>query len=213
MGKAALVIGASGMVGEQLVNQLLSHPDFDRVRTFVRRRSGNNDPKLEELVVDFDQPETWKDQIKGDVAFSTMGTTIKKAGTKENQYRIDFTYQFEFARHAAENGVPTFVLVSSLGANSKSAVFYSRMKGELDDAVVKLPFDKALIFRPSILDGNRKEKRLAEAFSLAVMRTITKFIFGNYRPTPADVLARKMISLSIDGTNGKRIVEGKEILI
>lgn len=213
MGKTALVVGASGMVGEQLVNQLLSHPDFDRVRTFVRRRSGNNDPKLEELVVDFDQPETWKDQIKGDVAFSTMGTTIKKAGTKENQYRIDFTYQFEFARHAVENSVQTFVLVSSLGANSKSAVFYSRMKGELDDAVVKLPFDKMLIFRPSILDGNRKETRLAEAFSLAVMRTITKFIFGNYRPTPADVLARKMISLSIDGTNGKRIVEGKEILI
>lgn len=213
MGKTAIVIGASGLVGQQLVNQLLIHQEFEKVKIFVRRKIGLTHPKLDELVIDFDQPETWKDQIKGDVAFSTMGTTIKKAGTKENQYRIDFTYQFEFARHAAENGVPVFVLVSSLGANPTSSVFYSRMKGELDDAVGRLPFPKTLIFRPSILDGNRKEKRPAEAFSLAVMRTITKFVFRNYRPTPADVLAEKMIRLSTDGHTGKHIVEGKEILI
>lgn len=212
MGKTAIVIGASGLVGQQLVNQLLIHQEFEKVKIFVRRKIGLSHPKLDELVIDFDQPETWKDQIKGDVAFSTMGTTIKKAGTKENQYRIDFTYQYEFALHAAENGVPVFVLVSSLGANPKSAVFYSRMKGELDDAVSRLPFQKTLIFRPSILDGNRQEKRAGEKIGLVISRFLTRFILKKYQPTPVDTLAQKMIESALDTKYGFRIISGSEIV-
>ncbi len=212
MGKVANVIGASGLVGQQLVAQLVDHPEFEKVRSFVRRPSGIVHPKLEELVVDFDRPESWKRFVKGDVLFSTLGTTIKTAKTKANQYRVDFSYQFDFANAASENGVGVYILVSSLGADPKSSVFYSRMKGELDEAVAKLPFQKIVIFRPSILDGDRKEKRRGEKVVLILSRFLTRFILKKYRPTPVDVLASRMIGLSVDEVPGLRIVEGLEIL-
>jgi uncharacterized protein YbjT (DUF2867 family) len=143
--------------------------------------------------------------------FSTLGTTIKKVKTKKAQFQVDYTYQFEFAKAASENGVPTYVLVSSMGANSKAAVFYSRMKGELEDAVAKLNFRKLIIVRPSILDGNRTEKRIGEKIGLYVSRFLTRLILKKYRPTPIGVLASKMIQLSVDQSEGNRIVEGLEI--
>ena len=149
--------------------------------------------------------------VKGDVLFSTLGTTIKTAKTKENQYRVDFTYQYEFAKAASENGVPAYLLVSSLGANPKSSVFYSQMKGELEDAVAKLPFQKLFIIRPSILDGDRQEKRAGEKFGLILSRFVTKFILKVYKPTPVDLLATKMISLSLQKVPGIRTIGGLEI--
>lgn len=211
MSEVANVIGASGLVGQQLVAQLLGHPEFGKVRSFVRRTSGISHPKLEEIQIDFDQPESWKHLVQGDVLFSTMGTTIKTAKTKENQYRVDFTYQHEFAKAAAGNGVESYILVSSMGADSKSSVFYSRIKGELEEAVSKLNFRKCIIVRPSILDGDRKEKRAGEKIGLVASRFLTRYIFKKYRPTPVDVLAAKMISLSIDQKMGVRMVEGLEI--
>ncbi|MBV5314259.1 MAG: NAD(P)H-binding protein [Prolixibacteraceae bacterium] len=212
MGKIALVIGASGLVGQQLVAQLLNHPEFEKVLIFVRRKSGLVHPKLLEHIIDFDQTESWSALVQGDVLFSTLGTTIKTAKTKANQYRVDYTYQCEFAHAAANNRVPNYVLVSSMGANSKSSVFYSRIKGELEDAVTQLYFEKLLIFQPSILDGNRQEKRAGEKLGLAISRLLTRFILKNYRPTPVDVLAAKMISATLDQTKGFRLLAGAEIL-
>lgn len=211
MGKVANVIGASGLVGQQLVVQLLENPEFEKVRSFVRRPSGISHSKLEEIQIDFDLPESWKQMVQGDVLFSTMGTTIKTAKTKENQYRVDFTYQHEFAKAAAENGVGAYVLVSSMGADSKSSVFYSRIKGELEEAVSRLNFRKCNIVRPSILDGDRKEKRSGEKIGLVISRFLTNYAFKKYKPTPVDVLAAKMIGLSLDQKEGIRIVEGLEI--
>lgn len=211
MGKTALVIGATGLVGEQLVLQLLDHPEFENVVVFGRRKLGVSHPKLEEKLIDFDRPESWNEWVKGDVAFSSLGTTIKTAKTKENQYRVDYTYQYEFAKAASGNEIPTYVLVSSLGADPKSSVFYSRMKGELDEAVAKLPFQKTVIVRPSILDGNRKEKRPAEKVSLAIMRFLSKIILKKYHPTPVDLLANSMIKLALDNASGLRIVEADQI--
>ena len=212
MGKTALVIGATGLVGEQLVLKLLEHPEFEKVVVFGRRKSGLNHPKLVEELIDFDRSESWAALVKGDVLFSTLGTTIKTAKTKANQHRVDFTYQYEFAKAASQNGVPVYVLVSSLGADSKSSVFYSRMKGELDEAVSRLPFQKTIIVRPSILDGNRKEKRPAEKVSLAIMRALTKVILKKYRPTPVDLLASQMIRLSLEEKSGHQIIEASEII-
>lgn len=207
----ANIVGATGMVGQQLVQKLLNHREFEKVRIFVRRGTGIRHPKIEELIVDFDQPEKWHDLVSGDVLFSTMGTTIKTAKTKENQYRVDFTYQHEFAKAASGNKVPVYILVSSMGANPKSGVFYSRIKGELEDAVKELQFRKVVVFRPSILDGNRQEKRTGEKIGLVVSRFLTRFILKKYKPTPADVLANQMIRLSLEQTEGFTLVEGNEI--
>jgi uncharacterized protein YbjT (DUF2867 family) len=211
MGKVANVIGASGMVGHQIINQLLFHSEFDKIRIFVRRRTRFIHPNLEEKIIDFDQPESWKHLVQGDVLFSTLGTTIKTVKTKKNQYRVDFTYQYEFAKAASENGISSYVLVSSMGANPNSIFFYSRMKGELEEAVKKLNFKKLMIVRPSILDGNRVEKRVGENMALIFSRVFTRIILKKYRPTPVHALASKMISLSIDQREGFRLVESSDI--
>jgi len=211
MGKTAIVIGATGLVGEELVNQLMGSEKFKSIKIFARKSSGFKHQKIEEHIINFDEPTDWTSMVIGDILFSTLGTTIKTAKTKENQYRVDFTYQYEFAKAAMQNGVSTFVLISSLGANPNSSVFYSRMKGELDEAIAKLPFKKTVILRPSILDGNRKEKRPAEKISLAIMRHLTKFILKKYRPMPVDVLASRMIQESLDSTSGINVIEGIDI--
>ncbi len=211
MKRIALVIGATGLVGQQLVNQLLFHSEFEKVRIFVRRKTRFIHPNLEEIIIDFNQPESWKHLVQGDILFSTLGTTIKSVKTKENQYLVDYTFQYEFAKAAAKNGVSTYVLVSSMGANPKSQMFYSRMKGELEAAVAQLNFSKAIVVRPSILDGNRSEKRVGEKIGLIFSRFMTKVILKKYRPTPINILTSKMIRLSVDRKDGFRIVEGLEI--
>ena len=212
MKRTANVLGASGLVGYSLVNKLLFHSEYEKVRIFVRRKTGVIHENLEEKIIDFDKPQSWKHLVQGDVIFSTLGTTIKTAKTKEKQYLVDFTYQYEFAKAASENGVPNYVLVSSMGANPKSSVFYSRMKGELEESVSKLNFSKLLIFRPSILDGDRREKRTSEKIGLVISRFLTRFILKKYRPTPIPILTSKMIRLSVDQIEGFRIIEGIEIL-
>jgi uncharacterized protein YbjT (DUF2867 family) len=201
------------LVGQQLIKQLLDHPEYEKVRSFVRRSSGMTHPKLEEIIIDFDQPQSWQDMVKGDVLFSTLGTTIKKAKTKENQYKVDFTYQFKFAWAAFESKIPIYILVSSIGADPSSGVFYSRMKGELEAAVSVISFRKLIIFRPSILEGKRKETRMGEQIGLAISHLITRVVFKKYKPTPVDILARKMITVALDPSMGTRIIEGSEILL
>src|SRR4030066_986146 len=140
--KTAIVIGATGLIGKHLTKFLLDDPAYSSVKVFVRRTLNISNPKLEEHVVDFDEISIWKDKITGDELYSAMGTTIKKAGSKEAQYKIDFTYQYECAKAASENGVGKYLLISSAGANIKSGHFYLRMKGELDKKVSELPFQQ-----------------------------------------------------------------------
>ena len=127
--------------------------------------------------------------------FSTLGTTIAQAKTKENQYKIDFTYQFTVAEIAAGNGVTNYVLISSAGADSKSKIFYSNMKGKLDDAVQSLPFKVISILRPGQLAGERIEKRFSEKIGLSVMYGLNKLgILKKYRPIHAAQVAKAMIN-------------------
>lgn len=211
MGKNVCVIGGTGLVGHQLILQLLQSPKIESVTAFGRKSSGIVHEKLNEIEIDFDNTESWKSLVVGDILYSSLGTTLKTAKTKSNQYKVDFTYQYEFAKIAFENNIPVYVLVSSMGANSKSSVFYSRIKGELEDEINKLGFRKALVFRPSILDGNRRENRVGEKIGLVVTRILTRFAFKKYKPTPVDLFAKKMISLSLNDTDGFRIIEGLQV--
>lgn len=212
MGKTVNVTGATGLVGKALVKQLLDEDAVEKVNVFVRRSTGIRHPKLREQVIDFEHPESWKPLVAGDVLFSTLGTTLKKAKSKANQYRVDFTYQYEFARAAAENGVPVYVLVSSAGADSRSAIFYSRMKGELDEAVRLLPFAHCTILRPSILVGAREERRPAEVWAAAITTVVTRYLFREYRPVAAETVARAMIAAAFHpGSESQTVVELDEI--
>jgi uncharacterized protein YbjT (DUF2867 family) len=193
--KKAIVIGGTGMVGTQLIKLLIDNEEFSEILSLVRRSSGIIHPKLTEQIIDFDHPKIWKELIKGDVLFSTLGTTIAQAKTKENQYKIDFTYQFTVAEIASKNRVSTYVLISSAGADSKSKIFYSNMKGKLDDAISHLPFQVISILRPGQLTGDRTEKRMGEKIGLSVMTMLNKLgILKKYRPIHASQVAKAMIN-------------------
>jgi len=192
--KTALIIGSTGLVGRQLTQLLLKGNEYGLVIAFVRRSSGISHPKLEERIVDFTQPESWKEHLKGDVIFSCMGTTIKVAGSQDAQWQVDYTFQWNAASLAAANGVGQLVLVSAASADSSSRLFYNRMKGELDEAVASLGFKQIDIVRPSILKGDRGEFRLGEKIGLMAMEVL-RIIPGlrAYRPIRDAVVARAMI--------------------
>ncbi len=207
----ANVIGATGLVGKQLVQQLLKDERFEKVRIFVRRETGLNHPKLEQFIIDFSKSETWEKLLTGDVLFSALGTTLKQAGSKEKQYEIDFTFNLNFAKKAKENGIENFILVSSVGANSKSSIFYTRIKGELDEAVSEIGFKNLVILRPASLTGNREKRRLAEELTVPVLRVVTRFMLKNYRPVSGEIVAKAMINASFRTETNKIIFEGTEV--
>ena len=192
--KIAIIIGATGMVGKQLLLQLLASHDYTEIKSLVRRTSGVEHPNLTEHIIDFDKPSEWKGIIIGDVLFSCLGTTIGQAKTKEEQYKVDYTYQYNAAKIASENKVATYVLVSSAGANARSSTFYMRMKGELDDAIQLLPFKTTIILRPGQLAGERTENRLGEKIGLSVMYGLNKLgLFKKFRPIMDCQVSRAMV--------------------
>ena len=193
--KKAIVIGATGMVGTQLIKQLIENETYSEIVSLVRRSSGITHPKLKEQIINFDEPENWSNVVTGDVLFSTLGTTLAQAKNKEAQFEVDFTYQFTVAKIAAKNGVSNYVLISSAGANSNSIVFYTSMKGKLEDAVKRLPFNVISIIRPGQLAGDRTEKRTSEKIGLSVMHFINKLgMMKRYKPICAHKVARAMIN-------------------
>lgn len=212
--KTALIIGATGLVGSELTKNLLNDNRYEKVKVFVRRSTGISNPKLEEHIVDFNNMEAWKNELTGDELYSALGTTIKKAGSKEAQYKIDFDYQYQAAKSASENGVNKYLLVSSIGANSNSKNFYLNIKGNLDRVAQQLSFEQVLIFRPSILVGERTEKRIGESAGIKIAGLITKIIpaIKKYRPINASQVAEAMIaSANLNLKDKFRIIESEEI--
>ena len=194
----ALIIGATGATGKDLLAKLLEDDAYSEIHSFVRKPMSISHPKLHAHVVNFDTPEAWADLLHGDVAFSCLGTTLAVAGSKEAQWRVDYDYQYAFAQQCKANGVPTFVLVSAAMANTQSKVFYNRMKGQLEDAVKALEFTRLLIFQPSILIRSNND-RGGENSTVKAINFLNKLgLFRRYRPMPTSVLAEKMIKAAKD---------------
>ncbi len=196
--KTAIVIGATGLVGSHLVQSLLDNPTYHEVRVFVRREMKMGHPKLKSFVVDFNSPISYEKDLKGDVLFSCMGTTLKIAGSKEAQYKVDYTFQFHVAECAKKNGVSQMILVSATGANSQSMFFYSRMKGELEDAIKRLKFDSTVYVRPSVLIGDRPENRTGEKISVPLINAVSKIFpsIKKYKGIKGEEVAQAMLQLS-----------------
>jgi uncharacterized protein YbjT (DUF2867 family) len=206
--KTAIVIGATGLIGGILVKKLLQDARYGKVKIFTRRKTGISDPKLLEYIVDFNLIEMWQDKITGDELFSALGTTIKQAGSKEKQYSVDYTYQYEIAKAAAVNQVVKFLLVSSVGANKFSPNFYLRMKGALDYAVSELPFSRIVIFQPAGLIGEREIPRCGEKIGIVIANFVTGFFprLKKYKPIKAERVADAMINAANDSTYQRLII-------
>ena len=198
----ALVIGATGATGKDLVLKLIEDSDFEEVHAFVRRPLDIKNNKLKTHIVDFEHPDEWKNLIIGDVAFSCLGTTLKDAGSKDAQRKVDFDYQYNFAKAARENNVEDYVLVSSYGANPASKIFYSRMKGELEKEVKNLHFNKMTIFQPGMLERKDSERK-GEVIGGKIIKFANKLgIYESQKPLPTDVLAQAMVNSAKIKSNG-----------
>ena len=207
----AIVIGATGTVGKELVRALLDDARYTEVAVFVRRDPGVTHPKLTAHVINFEQPDTWRALVTGDVLFSALGTSLKQAGSKEAQRRIDYDYQYMFAEAAHANGVPHLVLLSSLGADSRSSIFYLRLKGELDDAVQRLGFDTVHIVRPPSLI-RPEAKRLGETAVVKILQGLNAVgIAKNLAPMSVDTVARCMMEIGTENHGGVQIIAGQDI--
>ena len=209
----ALIIGATGATGKDLLAKLLEDEAYSEIHSFVRKPMSISHPKLYTHVVDFETPEAWVDLVRGDVAFSCLGTTLAVAGSKDAQWRVDYDYQYAFAQQCKANEVPTFVLVSAAGAKAQSKLFYNRMKGALEEAVKKLNFPRLLIFQPSILIRSNND-RGAENFSVKAIHFLNKIgLFKRYRPMPTNVLAQRIRREVATATEGVHTFTLDEIFL
>lgn len=204
--KTAIVIGATGLVGMELVKILVQDERLNKVVVFVRRSLKMTSKKLEEHIIDFEKPETWQHLVKGDSLFSALGTTLKQAGGQKGQYKVDYTYQYRFADVASQNGVPVYVLVSSASANPDSRIFYTRMKGELERDVRKLPFASITLIQPGLLAGERQQERIGEKLGFKILNAVnTLGLLKKYRPIQGRVVAQAMINAALAAEKGVHV--------
>lgn len=199
MSKTAVIIGCTGLVGSALLKKLLACPSFSQVVSFSRRNLAFSHPKLTSHVIDFENLTHYVELFQGDVFFSCLGTTIKQAGSKAAQRKVDFEYQFICAQMAANNGMTHYCLVSSSGANTHSISRYLKIKGELEQQVKQLGFSRVSILQPSLLVGDRSELRVAEKIGEVVLPLLTRFgTLKRYRPITGEQVANKLLRVSIE---------------
>jgi uncharacterized protein YbjT (DUF2867 family) len=188
--RSALLVGATGLVGSFLLERLLASPRYARVVVWARREIGKTHPKLKVEIVDFERLA--RRRLEADDVFCCLGSTIRQAGSQKAFHHVDFDYPVALAGAAARSGARRFLVVSALGANKRSRVFYNRVKGEMEEAVRIAAVPQTTIFRPSLLSGPRKEERLGEKIGL-VVGSVLGPLLGKYRPIHADRVAAAMV--------------------
>jgi len=212
--RTALVAGASGLVGGHLLRLLLEDRDYERVTSLGRRELPLTHKKLAQRVVDFDRLAEVADVPRVHDVFCCLGTTIRKAGSQEAFRKVDYGYPLELARVAVRHRASQFLLVTALGANPGSRIFYNRVKGEVEEAVKRLQFDGIHIFRPSLLVGKRAESRPAERLTVALVPLVAWAFVGPlraYRPIRADRVARAMVRVAKEAGRGVHVYESRDL--
>lgn len=214
MHRTAIILGSTGLIGSHLLQMLLENDYYERIVTFVRKDSGVKHAKLVEYIINFDKPDLYRDLVKGNDVYCCLGTTIKKARTKENFEKIDAFYPAVFADIAAFNKVDQFLIVSSIGADVDSSNFYLRTKGRCEEAIRAAAIPSISIFRPSLLLGDRKESRLGERISQYVMPLLSPLMQGKlkkYRPIETSAVAKAMFGVAQQGDPGIHVFESDAI--
>ena len=193
----AIIIGSTGATGKSLLPLLAAHSEIERIDCFGRRNPDFSHPKLYAHQIDFAWIDTWRNEVQGDVLFACLGTTLKAAGSKEAQWAVDYEANLEFAKAARENGVHTLVLVSASGANAASRLFYQRMKGELEQAIIALNFPHLMIFRPPLLIRPNSD-RLGEKIAERILHRFNRIgLMKSQRPLAVEKLAQAMLKVAL----------------
>ncbi len=209
-----IVAGGTGLVGSALLNLLLDDENIEEVISVVRKQTNKNHPGLKELIVDFDQLENYKNELTGDAIFCCLGTTIKKAKTKENFKKVDYRYPLELAKVAFENEVPNYHIITAMGSDSNSSIFYNRVKGEVEEAISQYDFESLNIYRPSLLMGDREESRPGENFGIILAKVLNPLMLGplrKYRGIDINDVARTIYLTFKNPKKGKHIFLSDEI--
>jgi uncharacterized protein YbjT (DUF2867 family) len=196
--RSAIVLGATGLTGRHLVERLVTDDRYGEVKLFSRRSSDHPSPKIREYIGDILQLEQFRENFTADVVFCCVGTTSSKTSDRNIYRAIDYGIPYHAARLASKNRIPSFLVISSIGANPNSRVFYTRTKGEMEEAVLSLQLPHTYILRPSLILGERKERRWAEEAAAVIMQSVRSLMTGrlrNYRPIEAATIASAMIHL------------------
>lgn len=209
--KSALLLGATGLTGSHLLEMLLECKEYNKIIIYVRKPGGIHHPKLEEKIIDY---HTWQEAVLADDVFCCLGTTIKKAKTKEAFRKVDLEYPVKIAQLQKKAGSKRFLVISAMGANSKSAIFYSKVKGEMEEQVQQIGYESLFIFRPSFITGNRKENRAGESIGIGLFKLIGPLLTGplkKYRSVSADAIAKAMLHMAQTETQGTQVFLSDEI--
>lgn len=212
--RTALVAGASGLVGGHVLRLLLEAADYERVTVLGRRELPITHRKLEQRVVGLDRLAQMPDFPRVHDVFCSLGTTIRRAGSQDAFRKVDYTGVVELARVAVRHRASQFLVVTALGADPRSRVFYNRVKGEVEDALRRFSFQAMHIFRPSLLLGKRKERRPAEQIAMMLSPLVGWTMMGplaRYRPIKAEVVARAMVRTAREAARGVHVHESDEI--
>lgn len=214
MPQKTTLLGATGLIGSHVLEELIKDDNFSEIKVIVRRKVDLKHPKLKVVVVDFQDKKTFYNAIEpGSTIFCAIGTTNSKVdGDKEKYRKVDYDIPVNAAKFGLEKDCKQFILVSSYGANSKSSNFYTKLKGEVEDKLSNLGYPSLHIFRPSLLLGNRKENRLGEKIGKVVMTTFSFLLPQNMKPIQAQDVAEAMIQASKNKNSGKHIYQYKAIL-
>ncbi|MCO4813291.1 MAG: NAD(P)H-binding protein [Flavobacteriales bacterium] len=210
MQKTAILLGATGLTGSLVLEQLISDKNYVTIKVFSRKPSGVSHPKVKEYIGDLFKLDVFKEDMTGDEVYICIGTTKKKTPDHELYRKIDLGIPTQVAEICKANGVSTLAVVSAIGANANSAVPYNKIKGEMENAVIKVNIAQTYILRPSFIAGNRKEHRTGEKIGVAIFKFLRFLIPEKYRAVDASDIATKMIELCNSNIPSK-IIESNDI--
>jgi uncharacterized protein YbjT (DUF2867 family) len=212
--KKAILFGASGFIGSYLLDELLGNADYERVTIVVRKGLNINHPKLKTVIGDYHSLPDLKEDIVADEIFIALGTTKKRTPNRDEYYQIDHDYPVLAAKIAKEKGAGSVFVVSAVGANAQSGIFYVRTKGETERDIIALNFDHTYIFRPSMLMGSRKEERPMEKILIAIWSIINPLLPGKlskYKGITGAAVAKAMVDAAKNQSEKVRIYHWKEM--